>query len=475
MDIERKVSLSFILSRILCWPYLRRRRSLGSIAALTIILTYGFEPFVQNMVTYYPSLTNNTEVARIAIATNYTQHFSTLGVADYEPAMNEAIFSSAFGNNDDLNLPPFFCSSGNCVWPPYSTLAICARCLDLGDRVNRSCSRGICSATLPNGYGLGNTSFMYTNTTENFSKDSFQNLSTPFPISVIQLMKALNTTTITSNTTVIAAECALLPCVKTFRGSVGLFSGETQEDLAKDAVNNPNIRETLINTWDNLTTQGEQDTHYVTISPSSNPSLGIAKGQQFTISRDAFISLRSGITLRFLNGIIKWTNGHHQSSSDLADALYKMDNPNCQNHVDGGANNSLICGVQRVADAMTKVIRKDAWDFNSTLAATDMAPGVTSVPVTRIRISWGWFSLPVVLWVLSALVLIGTAWETKRSRTPLWKAEALPVLRLRLEPADSAASMEHAPHTFDDEEVEKSPRYAHLDLNRNIPVMIYRP
>jgi hypothetical protein len=417
------------------------------------------------MVSYFPSFANNTDIARIAIATNYTQFFSTLGVPDFVPQINENVFGSVFGNNDDINLPSFLCRSGNCVWPIYSTLAVCARCLDLTDRIKIFCDREeICSATLPNGYGLRNSSFMYTNASWTFSKDSFQNLSTPFPISIIQLVKAENTTVITNTSVVIAAECALLPCVQTFSGSIGSYSGKTLEDLAKDGVNDPNLRETPIKTWDNYTVQGMQDIDFVTIVPPSTLDSGIAPGERFTMSYDAFSSLRNGITLRFANGVIKWTNGHHQSTSDLTDAFYKMDNPRCEDHPDGGANNSLICGVQRVAAAMTKAIRQSAWDFNSTSGAADMAPGVTSVPVTRIKISWGWLALPVLLWLVGVFVLIDTAWKTRKTGTPVWKAEALPVLNLQLVPEDEKISSRVE---FKQGDVQ----YGHLDISRDRPVM----
>jgi hypothetical protein len=312
---------------------------------------------------------------------------------------------------------------------------------------------------------------MYTNASGTFSKDNYQNLSTPFPISVIQLVKAENTTVITNSSVIIAAECALVPCVQTFSGSVGSFSGKTFEDLAKDAVNDPNLRESLVKTWDNYTVEGEGNIDFITIAPPPTLDSGITPGQNFTMSRDAFTSLRNGITLRFANGVIKWTNGHHQSTSDLTDAFYKMDNPNCEDHLDGGANNSLICGVQRVAAAMTKAIRQDAWDFNSTNAAADMAPGVTSVPVTRIKISWGWLSLPVLLWLASVLVLIDTAWKTRKTGTPVWKTGALPVLNLKLVPAGSRDAKISSPATFKKGEIQ----YGHLDINRDSPVMVCEP
>ncbi|PYI07678.1 hypothetical protein BO78DRAFT_88345 [Aspergillus sclerotiicarbonarius CBS 121057] len=67
---------------------------------------------------------------------------------------------------------------------------------------------------------------------------------------------------------------------------------------------------------------------------------------------------------------------------------------------------------------------------NSDYDYAQMAAGQALVSVMHISVHWQWLALPALVWVLVALVLMGTWWKTRRTRMPKWHNDPLPLLFL---------------------------------------------
>lgn len=69
-------------------------------------------------------------------------------------------------------------------------------------------------------------------------------------------------------------------------------------------------------------------------------------------------------------------------------------------------NDQFSCATRNVADAMSKSFRDQAYIDNGPEAA--MAVGHTHTNTTIIRVHWQWLTLPLLVWLLVAVVWIGT-------------------------------------------------------------------
>ena len=78
--------------------------------------------------------------------------------------------------------------------------------------------------------------------------------------------------------------------------------------------------------------------------------------------------------------------------------------------------------MDNVADAMSKAIRDNTSPSNVTTAGQAMSAR------THISIHWQWIILPVVVWLLGLVTLLGTIWKTRTASIPTWKNEAMPLL-----------------------------------------------
>ncbi|ETI26630.1 hypothetical protein G647_10391 [Cladophialophora carrionii CBS 160.54] len=115
---------------------LSRRGSIRALlAALVTVLALGFEPFLQQVLnTVVRETPIASDPASIRTPTSYNEPvIGNLGGSGL--SLNALI--GAFGGAAGA-VPPPFCSSGNCTWPAYNTLAMCTLCQDMTAKVNLS-------------------------------------------------------------------------------------------------------------------------------------------------------------------------------------------------------------------------------------------------------------------------------------------------------------------------------------------------
>jgi hypothetical protein len=241
---------------------------------------------------------------------------------------------------------------------------------------------------------------------------------------------------VSNNTQWIATECSLEPAVLSFQASVteGVYS---EIQLAE---------------WTNSTDDNTSDNYtyfYVAMNPPWNQSLGMHQNQSFGIGVDAWLTINSFISGLF-NGYVQAQQSQSMAfecgdfevyaCTDTLQALFfanfssattTASNPNdyCQKY-----NDSLSCLISNMAAAMTKTFRDSAFTNSSSemtvsvLANTAIGHTMTTVPFVKIH--WEWLALPVVVWVLCSLTLLGAAWKTRSARIQTWWNNPLPLLFL---------------------------------------------
>ncbi len=146
--------------------------------------------------------------------------------------MKASILASLFNVDNDWSYATYSCPSGNCKYSHYASLGVCSRCVDLTAQLKRHCpvyandsdvSHG-CEVWLPNNSSLnagtahkGNVMHM------NIPDESILDVKEPV-VTVIDSITAFNTFLVQENTTVVASECALTWCVRSYEASIGSAS-----------------------------------------------------------------------------------------------------------------------------------------------------------------------------------------------------------------------------------------------------------
>ncbi|KAH7312701.1 hypothetical protein B0I35DRAFT_437558 [Stachybotrys elegans] len=176
--------------RLLYWIKFRHWIALG---ALCTVILLGFEPLLQAGITLYDKEVDSTETAavaqigrsrrldvgRVALGRNPGQitipagnfRIQELDIQyDFQPL---AAMWTGFSNLSSIEnkKPSFTCSTGNCTWPAYASVAVCNSCADISDRILRSTGRSLLeesdeeNITMPfvyTGFSVGNTTAAFT-------------------------------------------------------------------------------------------------------------------------------------------------------------------------------------------------------------------------------------------------------------------------------------------------------------------------
>jgi hypothetical protein len=58
--------------------------------------------------------------------------------------------------------------------------------------------------------------------------------------------------------------------------------------------------------------------------------------------------------------------------------------------------------------------------------------GTTIAPITQVNVTWYWIILPVIIWVCSVAMVIGTAVKSKKAKVHLWRTNPLAMVFLTL-------------------------------------------
>ncbi|KAK4450596.1 hypothetical protein QBC34DRAFT_461226 [Podospora aff. communis PSN243] len=374
------------------------------IGSLAILLGMFWGPFTQNLVRYE---SRNIPVSDgVALATRSVifegsgpQHATGFMLPD--PRLEIGMLASAAAAPEDeaVNRPQFFCSTGNCTWPAFATLAFCSTSTDLTPQVtmnyNSSIASGCdCKPTTPGGVtalsrtsGDGETFFniSYLGPATSGSSDPlrFQSIRRiPAFLSRIGLQKPFSIANFT------ATECFLGPCVQSIQASV--VNGE--------------YTETILATHPSPSTTGPSPAGLFTpLHPPWGPNLGIHPSENLTSL------FGNGVDYLFDNGL--WPKLFEarivvrdarsglalSGKADLGTAMFMA---NYTAEECGSPNKDIVaCAMRGFAKALSKTVRESGVAAHGTGAGGEyLVRGEAMVPMTFIRVRWEWILLPGAVW-----------------------------------------------------------------------------
>lgn len=104
--------------------------------AAVMVLAFGFEPFLQQLVALESRNVpvSNLGLASIKTPTSYDASLARVGNATGGSQLVLAASIGAYGGATGA-VPQPQCATGNCTWPDYNVLAMCSVCQDVTDRV----------------------------------------------------------------------------------------------------------------------------------------------------------------------------------------------------------------------------------------------------------------------------------------------------------------------------------------------------
>ncbi|OQE44784.1 hypothetical protein PENCOP_c002G08526 [Penicillium coprophilum] len=422
-----------------------RMRHFAVLGAMAVLLAVGFEPFVQNLVQYSPDhVVDASKISRLANTTDYNGVGPLqIGPGNYyiEPSFKANIYNSIFNIDPERPwaIPQYTCPTGNCTWDPVASLAVRALCSNVTSSIEKKCKSldsdsGVydnCTVSLPNGvsayYAGGYHAAAIALQIESTSQPILYTNAT-FP--VIQRIEAVVASTaegsqiasdIRDDPRYVATECSLEPIVRSVKASV-------HKSIYDEIV----LAEwTKLETW----LDQKENRNGSSFLPNWNQSLGMHPGQNFTLYpasqatielfMDSLFSGKAYATI--MMQLVFDRVGEGYGTYATADVMQTFMYGNVTGCADT-KNDRFGCAMRNVADAMSKSFRDQAymdhgWEAN-------MAVGYTQVNVTVIHVHWQWLSLPLLVWLLSAVTWLGTMWKTYREKLPKWSDNPLPLLFL---------------------------------------------
>jgi hypothetical protein len=325
--------------------------------------------------------------------------------------MQGSIFNGIFS----LKAPdPFTCSTANCNWPTFATLAVCNSCEDVTATTVINCSNSTrgsqqCNYTTPSGYILSaNTNF---DAHTGFSSTLLNSTAT----SVFTLGDLFNDTLLITSATVIlppvaqnaatqsnaqlppavVTECTIRWCAQVYEGNrvLGNVLNQTQvNDITMEVVQVP----------------ADPASHIV------YTGLKPVGGQPTVPGNDTFLinTMDHANTANYLESI--FTVGQASTNANDKEAgVNDISNPLLQ-------TNNVSLTVQNMVKSMSMRIRTGP---NATLAV-----GQALTDEAFIQVQWLWIILPAST-VLLAIIFLGlTMWRSARARAPVWKSSGLAML-----------------------------------------------
>ncbi|KAF2474999.1 uncharacterized protein BDR25DRAFT_384460 [Lindgomyces ingoldianus] len=446
-------------------------KTLAALGAAVTLLSLALDPFFQQVVDFPPrwTLQGNSSIPKV---TRYQPHFgqkfqgtvevvqqdqNTQGVAElffYGHGTQPIILGNA--TRPDI---PLLCPTSNCTWPPYETLGVCSKCVDVSYLLTFTClttridwfanQTGGVDAVYPNGTACG----YFLNATSDFpvlmsgysinpitsspgeallmralpmvtapSRQTVFGGSINFkhvrnPITDFLIVGASNgLNSVYQNKTPIAHECVLSWCVKKITSSY--YWANYKEEVIDQFVNTTEGPYP----WQTTRTTGPVNgtsTFYlesITVDPSNGaggPSYGLSNNtaiQNMAVFDDMFPSFA--------------TVANASTTPLMRYQVYVKGQPRLRSFGDNPwiAPNNVTSHMEKLATALTNVIRSTN--------TTETVSGEAFSMETYVAVRWIWLSLPFVVLFLSLIFLIGTIIKSsmERDQVGIWKTSAIATL-----------------------------------------------
>lgn len=376
---------------------------MASVGSFVTLLALASDAFIQQSLRF-PN-TPVESIATIPIAQDYTKEsYSPIdGANEVEQSFVPALYNGILPRdlNQSSSAVTASCSTGDCTFPPYASIAMCSACTEVTTLLNSSelepyqpsevSVGGTQVHSLPNGLQSWDIHTSFTGL----------NISATGDLNTDELLsyhpRLLNISAIWGDYLAHppahqAFDCVIYFCVKTFSGSVA------QNDFWEQVV----------------------DVYH-------DPSLGAISDATGNFSLNITISqgqLPSGTNLTF---------GVGSAATELAVYLAQQlvgaggigvtGRSTWENDVTRGifsqGSSNFLSTMENLATAMSNTMRT---------ISGDMVVGTASKTISHIHVRWPWLLLPLIMIVLASVLLVLTVWQSRRWNVPSWRSSALAVM-----------------------------------------------
>jgi hypothetical protein len=229
------------------------------------------------------------------------------------------------------------------------------------------------------------------------------------------------------STPVEALECALYYCVESFASNVtnGQIYERSTEITAKRLPGSFTIPD-LPHPSQGFTETQLSGMEFDNVT-SAYSRTDLSLGTDFNVSDNAVNSISSFFQSQFKTVDYVVNNTDDGGQIGVANGFYIQANtltpqyePSIMQELYTSPN--LNNTFQAIARSMSNAIRAGA-------DGSTKQTGSFGVQVVRYRIEWGWIALHAVVVLCGTTFLLMTAWETRRSKAPVWKSNSLAVFR----------------------------------------------
>ena len=396
-------------------------RHFAAVGAIAGILALGFDPFIQNLVQFSTKYgvdvkQSHQDPAQSDISFSTEWNFAGQELLTYQKSsIGSALYSE--GKNAFM-IPQYTCTSGNCTWYGYTTLAVKWKCADLTPKLNQSCLNANadpvygapCDWSLPNGMSLGIDGRTVMAVNASRPSIAFEGFANPWI--VVQLIGQSSYEFMNSSVQAYAAECILYPAVKALNSSVGQFPAMERYKWDPEGTRS-------FGTDDNYM-EYELDTYekYVYVPPPNTFYGGKVKGTKYWISNQAVVLVQNQLKLLFqgfvrANGIDNYTNIaelNNNGQSDVLQIFHDLQSrPYCYDDDFGTypGITGMQCTVQNMAYALTTLIR-------DSIGTSSKFRGDLIDAFTQVNVTWSWIIIPVIIWRILTIALRRVDWSSGR-------------------------------------------------------------
>lgn len=293
------------------------------------------------------------------------------------------------------------CQTGNCTWPLYDTLGICASVENITDTVTINCpDEGFgCRYDTPGGAYLDSQ----------ISK--VMNLTAMGDLSSVAVFEVIAISTFTEQ--YVAYEASLQLCVQTMNSTV------------RDGQHNTTAVKQVI----------------VPITRSEGYANTTVNGTVFTVHNPSIAAMRQSMAELFSGDVqftVQQTTPSTLAASVIWDKLFLHTNGTPLDSINQHGMEAILGGLARSTSNAYDLYLLPGFSallifnsFRTPIAGnSDIRPiqGIGYSSASFVRVQWPWLILPVIVTILGAMLLVATIVISSRSSIKIWKSSSVAVL-----------------------------------------------
>ncbi|KAL2842726.1 hypothetical protein BJY01DRAFT_248991 [Aspergillus pseudoustus] len=200
--------------------------------------------------------------------------------------------------------------------------------------------------------------------------------------------------------------------------------------------------------------------------PPWGPELGmLLPNHTFTYGLATNVALSRFLSINF-GGYFWRTENLQQGFNPETQALGLGDIVGCTDELAARLN----CTMHNIAQAVSKSFRDSRYSLDPGDNGTEVAVDLVRVNATYVSVQWLWLALPVFVWAVDVVLLVGALWKIRRGKVPSWRNDPVPLLFLyseeRLETGQGSGVAFHRNDDFDDLNVRLYERTGRLTPDR---------